>query len=251
MSGGTHATGTEAPGVLPTGLSPAPAARSSSVRLTPALAHSVRGLPPPPSLAVQPPPRIGRQATQRGGFGLLPVRSPLLRGSSLFPRGTEMFQFPRFPPGRYLFPAGSPASPRRDCSIRASSALCVASRSPRRFAARPRPSSAWPAKASTARPSIAACPPRAQRRAARRPHHAALPARGTPRWCVPPRPGLVLVSVHLSRCNPRPGPVEPRGFEPRPSAVQGRRSPSCAMAPGRGGRAWTRTRDLGLIRAAL
>jgi hypothetical protein len=33
-------------------------------------------------------------------FGLFPFRSPLLRESRLlsFPRGTEMFQFPRFPP---------------------------------------------------------------------------------------------------------------------------------------------------------
>jgi hypothetical protein len=32
-------------------------------------------------------------------FGLVPFRSPLLRESRLFsfPRGTEMFQFPRFP----------------------------------------------------------------------------------------------------------------------------------------------------------
>ena len=32
-------------------------------------------------------------------FGLIPFRSPLLRESRLFsfPRGTEMFQFPRFP----------------------------------------------------------------------------------------------------------------------------------------------------------
>ena len=32
-------------------------------------------------------------------FGLIPFRSPLLRESLLFsfPRGTEMFQFPRFP----------------------------------------------------------------------------------------------------------------------------------------------------------
>jgi hypothetical protein len=33
------------------------------------------------------------------GFGLFPVRSPLLGESRLilFPRGTEMFQFPRLP----------------------------------------------------------------------------------------------------------------------------------------------------------
>ena len=41
-----------------------------------------------------------QQAVPLQRFGLLPFRSPLLRKSRLlsFPRGTEMFQFPRFPP---------------------------------------------------------------------------------------------------------------------------------------------------------
>ena len=41
-----------------------------------------------------------QQAVPLQRFGLLPFRSPLLRKSLLlsFPRGTEMFQFPRFPP---------------------------------------------------------------------------------------------------------------------------------------------------------
>jgi hypothetical protein len=41
-----------------------------------------------------------QQAVPLQRFGLLPFRSPLLRKSQLlsFPRGTEMFQFPRFPP---------------------------------------------------------------------------------------------------------------------------------------------------------
>ena len=40
-----------------------------------------------------------QQAVPLQRFGLLPFRSPLLRKSRLlsFPRGTEMFQFPRFP----------------------------------------------------------------------------------------------------------------------------------------------------------
>lgn len=37
-------------------------------------------------------------------FGLLPVRSPLLRESSLFLGVREMFQFPRFPPARTQVP---------------------------------------------------------------------------------------------------------------------------------------------------
>jgi hypothetical protein len=41
-------------------------------------------------------------------FGLFPVRSPLLRESRLIslPRGTKMFQFPRFPPHSYGFRVG-------------------------------------------------------------------------------------------------------------------------------------------------
>ncbi len=56
-----------------------------------------------------------------------------------------------------------------------------------------------------------------------------------------------------------PGSVEPRGLEPRTPAVQRRCSPNLSYDPNRspspatadGGRAWTRTRGLGLIRAAL
>jgi hypothetical protein len=49
-----------------------------------------------------------RQAVPRQRFGLIPFRSPLLRESQLlsFPRGTEMFQFPRFPPTALCVQAG-------------------------------------------------------------------------------------------------------------------------------------------------
>ena len=45
------------------------------------------------------PYRQRHQALTPARFRLLPFRSPLLRESLLlsFPRGTEMFQFPRFP----------------------------------------------------------------------------------------------------------------------------------------------------------
>jgi hypothetical protein len=44
----------------------------------------------------------------RQRFGLIPVRSPLLGESRLIslPRGTKMFQFPRFPPYPYGFRVG-------------------------------------------------------------------------------------------------------------------------------------------------
>ena len=63
------------------------------------LCNSMTGLMP--CLPV-PRPRAGNaiRLYHQCGLGLVPFRSPLLRESLLlsFPRGTEMFQFPRFPP---------------------------------------------------------------------------------------------------------------------------------------------------------
>ena len=62
------------------------------------LCNSVKGLVP-----LHPTSHNPRPATPPGlalvWFGLIPFRSPLLRESLLLssPRGTEMFQFPRFP----------------------------------------------------------------------------------------------------------------------------------------------------------
>jgi hypothetical protein len=63
------------------------------------LDNSVTGLVPRPSRPTTPH-RQRHQAIAPARFGLFPLRSPLLRESRLlsFPRGTEMFQFPRFPP---------------------------------------------------------------------------------------------------------------------------------------------------------
>ena len=63
-----------------------------------------RPLPPcreRPHCPTTPDPTVARSAW----FGLAPVRSPLLRGSRLIslPPGTEMFQFPEFPPLGYRF----------------------------------------------------------------------------------------------------------------------------------------------------
>ena len=61
--------------------------------------NSVKGLVPLLS-APTTPNRQRHQAIAPARFRLIPFRSPLLRESLLFssPRGTEMFQFPRFPP---------------------------------------------------------------------------------------------------------------------------------------------------------
>ena len=58
---------------------------------------------------VQPHPSSGGSLVTLVWFGLFPVRSPLLRESSLFLGVREMFQFPRFPPGHT---PGSLVSPR-------------------------------------------------------------------------------------------------------------------------------------------
>src|SRR5690348_9364306 len=83
-----------------------------------------------------------------------------------------MFQFPRFPPP----PSGQ--GPPRITAVGLLHSGILGSlrggRSPRSFAARPRPSSAWPAEASTACPSIGPAAPRLPGRAAA-PHAAALP----------------------------------------------------------------------------
>jgi hypothetical protein len=81
----------------PTGLSPSLARLSSPLRL----GRFFVTLWPHPGLALLRPatPREQRPgALALSGFGLFPVRSPLLGESRLlsFPRGTEMFQFPRF-----------------------------------------------------------------------------------------------------------------------------------------------------------
>ena len=75
---------------LLTGLSPSTVGLSIPVRLNRTSATYA---------VLQPPPQGW------GGFGLFPVRSPLLRESLLisFPPGTEMFHFPGFALLPYVF----------------------------------------------------------------------------------------------------------------------------------------------------
>ena len=75
---------------LPTGLSP------STVRVSTTFGCFIRMMY---MLVLQP------HKSKLLWFGLIPVRSPLLRESLLFsiPLGTKMFQFPRLPRHTYVF----------------------------------------------------------------------------------------------------------------------------------------------------
>ena len=113
------------------------------------LCNSVKGLTPLLS-APTTPNRQRRQALTPARFRLIPFRSPLLRESLLFssPRGTEMFQFPRFPLSALCIQTGvTPEGARFPHSdihgSKLGRQLLVAYRS------LPRPSSASGAKAST------------------------------------------------------------------------------------------------------
>ena len=85
-------------------------------------------------------------------FGLVPVRSPLLRESRLLslPRGTKMFQFPRSASNRPI-DSGGGAIPLQDGGLPHSEipGSQPAYGSPRQYRCSPRPSSAPGAKASS------------------------------------------------------------------------------------------------------
>ena len=81
-------------------------------------------------------------------FGLVPVRSSLLRESRLisFPPGTEIFQFPGFASSAYVFSTGYPCGWVSPFGHRRIKVCC---RLPDAFRRLPRPSSPLTAKAST------------------------------------------------------------------------------------------------------
>ena len=130
----------------PTGLSPSVVAPSRNIWLEKSFItlRQVLSLAP---CVLQPLNSIGPKSTKLIKFGLFPFRSPLLRESLLisFPRGTKMFQFPRFPPrlsrGAWVLP--------RQVILLGYPRLSLLDSSPRRFTVLPCPSSAADAKAST------------------------------------------------------------------------------------------------------
>jgi hypothetical protein len=121
--------------------------------------------PAGPSAGSAPPPGIGLPPTEPGGFGLVPGRSPLLgesaghrtrRSPALLsvPRGSEMFQFPRFPPPDLCVQSGVVWHHPDGVAPFGHPRISALARSPRRFVGLPRPSSASIAQASTARPFL-------------------------------------------------------------------------------------------------
>jgi hypothetical protein len=102
VSRGTQAHSLEPPAdASRTGLSPAAALFPTSFRCV------CRSSPlPSQEGGCRLQPRQDHPVRRPGRFGLIPFRSPLLRESRLIPlpRGTEMFQFPRFPSAGYLIP---------------------------------------------------------------------------------------------------------------------------------------------------
>ena len=237
------------------------------------------GIPLHPDRTTPHRQRIPARTPMR--FGLCPVRSPLLRASSLFLGVLRCFSSPGSLPLRVDRPSRLPG-----CPIRRSRDHQAASASPEHFVAWPRPSSASSAKASTVCPSFRSIHPRGF------PTSADHPARLVPRrdnessrLPVPPLlgegDGSHLCCTSLRRRTARNDAFFPRSPADGPaganqssfsckgtpvSGAAGARTPNLRRARAAlsqlsydprpqqnraGGRAWTRTRDLGLIRAAL
>jgi hypothetical protein len=114
------------------------------------LGNSVESLVPLP-LGPTTPNRQRHQAITPVRFRLIPFRSPLLRESLLlfFPRGTEMFQFPRFPLPALCVQTG--VTPLQGAGFPHSDIYGskLGRQLPVAFRSHPRPSSVVDAKAST------------------------------------------------------------------------------------------------------
>jgi hypothetical protein len=108
-----------------------------------------------PGEDVLQPPAGNACTLAPAGFGLIPFRSPLLGESRLisFPRGTEMFQFPRLPSRPYVFRPGwrrITGARLPHSGIRGSTPVQQLTAA---YRSRPRPSSTPGTKASTVCPS--------------------------------------------------------------------------------------------------
>jgi hypothetical protein len=91
---------------------------AASQRLPLTSSLSLKRRPPSCQRGTQPAynPAAPHVAARPRRFGLVPFRSPLLRESRLIssPHGTEMFQFPRFPPHAYRIQRAASAHDSRE-----------------------------------------------------------------------------------------------------------------------------------------
>ena len=202
----------------PTGLSPSAVTRSSGLRLR----HrcQARRLPSPPRCPFNPP-----QASPAGcaacGVWAPPRSLAATEGILSFPRGTEMFQFPRCPPELPQVPGRAPGGlPHSETP-----GSQAASASPGHFAAWPRPSSAANAKASTMRPSCGGPHP-SPSHAGRRLAAVSLPDRLAPAGTLPSLP----TSKPVSAPTPRPSAIQ-TGFGPSPPVRASTPGPSHLAGP--------------------
>lgn len=229
-----------------TGLSPSPDGSSNTVRLT---IHAVWVLRNTPQIDVQPPTGSGSCLNTPGWVWAPPGSLAATTGIFSFPRGTLDVSVPPVPPA-YLcrsvicLQMGLPHSD--------SSGSQAASASPKHFAAWPRPSSAVSAKASTMCSSVTMSPFSVS-------FHVWYGARGdtSVSTTLADQGDPLRFSMYdgLRSTGGAAGTRTPDLRRARAALSQlsyGPMSPPTTLTTvPSGGRAWTRTRDLGLIRAAL
>ena len=218
----------------PTGLSPPPVGRSSAVRLhTDVSANAGDRTPDTPFY----PGPAARPRSYADPVWAPPVSLAATPGILSLPRGTEMFQFPRSPHGHTavsprcrggVAPFGYPWITRCQHVPRAFRGVAASFIGTQRLGIH-RALIIVDSLATTGREH-----PAPRREAGPRLRHTSS-CPGLPRVCCP----------QWSRGDSNPGPPPCKG-----GALPAKLRPP--LAPGApGGRAWTRTRDLGLIRTAL
>ena len=252
----------------PTGLSPAPVARSSALRLTHRDPSEDRSTP---SIADRSTPRstaLARSYADR--FGLLPVRSPLLRESSLFLGVLRCFSSPgALPHKRGDGPSRLPGCPIRRSLDRRLPAP-PQSISPRGRVLHRRPAPRHPPCAHLpVAPCDATHPARLvprrdieTSRAVDCLNQVDVLVRSRGRTCrrsvlfsitrsVGPRSADFHRPIHVVKVRSAGGAAGTRTPDLRRARAALSRLSYGPASTRAGGRAWTRTRDLGLIRAAL
>jgi hypothetical protein len=217
--------------------------------------------PATPSHWPSTPHKHRRQPVPLVRFGLLPVRSPLLRECSLFLEVLRCFSSPGSLLRAYVFSSGYPGTTLDGLPHSDTLGSSPARGSPRHFAAWPRPSSAPDAKASTVCPSReSACRHQLTRtstaqqftpcRVHTNTHPLYMPCRVAPVHSVPNPTAACLpdTSQFPAHCNHHDAATAQMRV-PYIFFLRVLRAPSVVKVTG--GAAGTRTPDLRLAKAAL